>query len=213
MYLTFDDGMDLRYTPRLLDLLEKYGIHATFFILASTAQQYPELFRRMKLEGHTVGLHSLDHKNQILQMPHSLCRDFRKCMEIFSTQDETPTYYRPPWGHVTPLGLWLCRRYDLKIVLWTVIIGDWSKKATVQSLCQKLRTKVHSSAVICLHDGRGSDDAPLRTIAALETMIPHWKEEGYTFETISELFEKDTHERRAVFTGGSADLPNGICRF
>ena len=193
LYLTFDDGMDPRYTPKLLDLMEKYGIHATFFILASTAKQYPELLQRMKLEGHTVGLHSLDHKNQILQLPHSLFRDFRKSMEQFSMRKTKPTYYRPPWGHVTPLGLWLCKRYDLKIVLWTVIIGDWSKKATVMDLCHRLRTKVNGSAVICLHDGRGSDNAPLRTIASLETMLPHWIEEGYTFETISELFEKHTH--------------------
>lgn len=193
LYLTFDDGIDPRYTPKLLDLLEKYGIHATFFILASTAKQYPELLQRIKLKGHTVGLHSLDHKNQILQLPNSLCRDFRKSMEIFSMQDAKTTYYRPPWGHVTPLGLWLCKRYHLNIVLWTVIIGDWSKRATVEGLCQKLRTQVHSSSVICLHDGRGADNAPLRTIAALEAMLPHWKEEGYTFETISELFEKGTH--------------------
>ncbi len=193
LYLTFDDGMDPQYTPKLLDLLEKYGIHATFFILASTAKQYPDLLQRMKMEGHTVGLHSLEHKNQILQLPHNLFRDFRKSMEIFSMQGEKPIYYRPPWGHVTPLGLWLCKHYQLNIVLWTVIIGDWSKKATVEGLCQKLCTQVHSGSVICLHDGRGADNAPLRTIAVLETMLPHWKEEGYTFETISELFEKGAH--------------------
>lgn len=138
-----------------------------------------------------MGLHSLNHHNQIIELPHRLWQDFRKSMEILSSLDAKPIYYRPPWGHVTPLGIWLCRRYHLQIVLWTVIIGDWSKNASVESLCQKLRTQAHDSAVICLHDGRGKNDAPLRTIAALEKMIPQWTKEGYAFETVSEFLEKN----------------------
>lgn len=190
--LTFDDGMDPRYTPKLLDLLAEHHIHASFFILASTARKYPEILQRMKQEGHTVGLHSLSHHNQVIELPHRLWLDFRKSMDILSDLDAKPSYYRPPWGHVTPLGIWLCRKHHLKMVLWTVIIGDWSKNASVDSLCQKLRNQVHGSAVICLHDGRGKNDAPLRTIATLKKMIPHWKKEGYAFETISEFLEKNT---------------------
>lgn len=188
--LTFDDGMDPRYTPKLLALLSQHQIHATFFILASTARKYPALLRQVQQEGHTVGLHSLEHRNQILELPHALCRDFRQSTKILSELDAVPHYYRPPWGHVTPLGLWLCRHHHLTMVLWTVIIGDWSEKATAESLIQKLQTRIHGSAVICLHDGRGAQNAPLRTISALETMIPHWKKEGYTFETISQFLEK-----------------------
>ncbi len=190
--LTFDDGMDFRYTPKLLDLLAEHHIHASFFILSSTAEKYPDILQRMKQEGHTVGLHSLNHHNQIIQLPHKLCMDFRKSMGIFSDLDTKPIYYRPPWGHVTPLGIWLCKRYHLKTVLWTVIIGDWSKNATVEILCHKLHEKVRGSAVICLHDGRGKDNAPFKTINTLKKMIPHWKKEGYTFETISEFIEENT---------------------
>lgn len=190
--LTFDDGMDLRYTPKLLDLLAEHHIHASFFILAATAEQYPTLLQRMQREGHTVGLHSLRHHNQILQLPHALWLDFRRSMAILTSLNASPAYYRPPWGHVTPLGLWLCRRHHLHMVLWTVIIGDWSKKATVSDLCQRLRTQVQGSAVLCLHDGRGKNEAPLRTIAALEIMLPYWKKEGYTFETISDFMQKNT---------------------
>ncbi len=190
--LTFDDGMDPRYTPKLLDLLAEQEIHASFFLLASTAAQHPELLRRIQKEGHTIGLHSLNHQNQILQLPHSLWMDFRKSMQILTDLEAKPAYYRPPWGHATLLGLWLCRRYRLKQVLWTVIVGDWAKDASVDGLCRKLRSQVHGTAVICLHDGRGTGEAPLKTIGALERMIPYWKEEGYVFETISEFLEEHT---------------------
>lgn len=190
--LTFDDGIDPRYTPKLLDLLAKHHIHASFFILASTAKKHPEILQRIHQEGHTVGLHSLNHHNQIIEFPHKLWWDFHKSMKLLSVQGTKASYYRPPWGHATPLGIWLCRRYHLQMVLWTVIIGDWAKNASVESLYQKLYTQVHGSAVICLHDGRGKNDAPLRTIATLERMIPYWKKEGYAFETISEFLEENT---------------------
>lgn len=189
--LTFDDGMDPRYTPRLLDLLAEHGVRATFFVLASTAERHPALLRRMAEEGHVVALHSYDHKNQILELPHRLCRDFQRSVEIFASQGVPVSFYRAPWGHITPLGIWLCRKYGLQMVLWTVIIGDWKRDATVEQLCGKLYRQVQGSAVICLHDGRGKKEAPLRTIAALERMIPYWKEEGYVFETIPEFTQAD----------------------
>lgn len=192
MCLTFDDGMDPRYTPQLLDLLASHKIHATFFVLASTAEKYPELLHRMESEGHIIGLHSFDHRNQILEVPHRLCKDFKRSLEIFSSQNVKPSFYRPPWGHVTPLGIWLCRKYQLQMILWTVIIGDWKSDATVELLCQKLHKQVCGSAVVCLHDGRGKNAAPLKTIGALERMIPHWKEEGYVFQTIPEFVKENT---------------------
>lgn len=190
--LTFDDGMDPRYTPQLLDLLAEHRIQASFFMMASTAEKYPELLHRMEREGHTIGLHSFDHKNQILELPHRLYRDFKKSMEVFSVQDIKVSFYRPPWGHVTPLGIWLCSKYNLKMILWTVIIGDWKKDTTVELLCQKLHDQICGSAVVCLHDGRGKNAAPLKTIGALKRMIPYWKEEGYVFETIAEFVEENT---------------------
>ena len=188
--LTFDDGIDLNYTPRLLDLLKSYDIKATFFILSSTAIKYPEILMRIKNEGHIVGLHSLKHQNALIQLPHQLCLDFKRSLAIMNDLKVSVKYYRPPWGHINPLGVYLCKRYNLKIILWTVIIGDWSKKANKEILCNKLYQKVNSSAVICLHDGRGKNEAPLRTIATLEEMIPYWIKEGYTFETITEFIEE-----------------------
>lgn len=172
----------------LLDLLKKNNIKASFFILASSAREYPQLLQRMKKDGHLVGFHSYNHRNQILQLPHQLIQDFEKSMKIFADMGIEVAYYRPPWGHVRPLGLYLCKAYQLKTVLWNVIVQDWQANTTVEILCDKLTKKVQGNAVICLHDGRGKNEAPSKTIQALAAMIPKWKEEGYTFETVDCLY-------------------------
>ncbi|WP_313524291.1 polysaccharide deacetylase family protein [Anaerotignum sp.] len=191
LYLTFDDGMNPVYTPMLLDLLKKTDVKASFFILASTAKSNPKLLQRMIEEGHQVGLHSFKHNNQILQFPHQLKLDFEKSMRIFDERKIEIKYFRPPWGHVRPLGLCLCKAYGLRIVLWNVIVQDWEGRTTAKILCDKLRKKVRGNSVICLHDGRGKNKAPLKTIEALSIMIPKWKEEGYAFETVDNLYKKN----------------------
>lgn len=188
LYLTFDDGIDPRYTPMLLDLLKQHNIKASFFVLASSAKEHPSILRRIKEDGHLIGLHSLSHKNQILQLPIELRRDFTKSLEIFRTLGIDIAFYRPPWGHVSAYGLYLCNKYKLNIVLWTAIVGDWKKNTTVDILCDKLSKAINDSAVICLHDGRGRNQAPLKTLGALKKMIPKWKKDGYVFETVSQLF-------------------------
>ena len=190
--LTFDDGIDPRYTPLLLDILENNKIKASFFILASTIKNNEDILQRMIENGHTIGFHSMNHKNQITQFPAILYNDFKRSIKIFEKNNVKISYYRPPWGHVTPLGILFCKMFNLKMVLWTVIIGDWSQRVSVNMLRDRLCKKVNGSAVICLHDGRGKNEAPLRTIAVLKEMIPYWKKEGYTFETISEFYEKNS---------------------
>lgn len=99
LYLTFDDGPDPRYTPQLLDLLEQYQIPASFFVVAQSAQANPALIARMKRSGHVVGLHSLSHKNGLIQPPISACRDFSRSVAILQQLGIPPRYFRPPWGH------------------------------------------------------------------------------------------------------------------
>lgn len=188
LYLTFDDGIDSVFTPMLLDLLKKHNIKASFFVVASSIKNNIQILERMKIEGHTIGLHSLHHQNQILQLPHQLKRDFEESIEIFDNHGIKLTYYRPPWGHARMLGIYLCSIHHLQTVLWTVIVGDWQKNITPDVICKRLQEKVNGSAVICLHDGRGKNQAPLKTMQALEYMIPKWKEAGYVFKTISELY-------------------------
>lgn len=190
IYLTFDDGINNSFTPLLLDLLKEHSIKASFFLMASSVSENQAILQRMKDDDHAIGLHSFNHKNQIMQSPIALINDFDKSVTKLQEAGASTNFYRPPWGHSSLLGLYLCKVYQLKMVLWNVIIQDWEKTATAEILCDKLKAKVHGNAVICLHDGRGKNNAPLKTLDALKKMIPIWKKEGYRFETLYELYQK-----------------------
>ncbi len=184
LYLTFDDGPDPRYTPQLLDLLEQYQIPASFFVVAQSAQANPALIARMKRSGHVVGLHSLSHKNGLIQPPISARRDFSRSVAILQQCGIPPRYFRPPWGHWNAMTAAQAYSRGIQPMMWDVMAEDWRGDTTAQEIAHKLRTRTFDGAVICLHDGRGKNNAPARTIAALRQVLPQWLAAGYCFQTV-----------------------------
>lgn len=185
LYLTFDDGPDARYTPELLDLLEQYDIPASFFVVAESAHAFPEIISRMKQNGHVIGLHSLAHKNGLIQPPVSVCRDFAHSTAILQNLGVPPQYFRPPWGHWNVVSTIQAHRYGMQPMLWDVMAEDWRGDTTASEIAHKLLTRTFDGAIICLHDGRGKNHAPARTIAALRRVLPQWLDAGYHFETVA----------------------------
>lgn len=186
IYLTFDDGPSTEYTESLLDLLDEYQIKAAFFVVAEAAEQNPDLIRRMQQEGHLIGLHSLRHESAMVQTPCQTRRDLCESIEILKRLGVTPIYYRPPWGHVNLATLRLIRRLRLKKVLWHVMVQDWKEDTSREEIQYKLLKRTGRGDIICLHDGRGSDGAPGRMLAALADTIPVWLEEGWQFKRLDE---------------------------
>ncbi|MEN8077783.1 polysaccharide deacetylase family protein [Clostridioides difficile] len=187
--LTFDDGPDENYTEKLLDLLKKYDIKATFFVVAKFAEKNQQVINRMKKEGHTIALHSLEHKNGLLKGPLYTNKDFKESLNIMEELDIPIKSFRPPWGHLNLMTLINLQRYNLKLVLWDVIIGDWKGDITSDEISRRLLIHSKNKSIICLHDGRGENEAPGRTIEALEKTIPIWIKEGYKFLNVGELYE------------------------
>lgn len=100
--LTFDDGPDPYYTPKLLDLLKKHGVKATFFVVGRKAERYPDIVRRMVEEGHEVGIHNYRHISNWLVPPFWLDWGVRRAAAaIERATGQRPIYYRPPWGILT----------------------------------------------------------------------------------------------------------------
>lgn len=186
IYLTFDDGPDNRYTERLLDLLAQYEIKAAFFVVGEAAMSNPEIVRRMQEEGHLVGLHSWNHKSAMLQTPAGTRKDFEKGVGALNSLGVNVKYYRPPWGHVNLTTGKHAEKYSLKKTLWNVMAEDWKKNTTADEIQYKLLMRAEPGDIICLHDGRVSEEAAKAMIKALEMTIPIWLEDGYRFKRVDE---------------------------
>lgn len=184
LYLTFDDGPS-KYTMELLDVLKEYNIPATFFVVASFAISNKNIIKRMKAENHEIGMHSLNHNCAYFMGPSMVKNDFQKCKEIAQKLDINVVYFRPPWGVLNLASIYQIRRHKLKIILWNVMAQDWRGDISQSEIEKRILKRTHGGDIICLHDGRGKNEAPSRTIEALKNVIPKLLEKGYVFEVLS----------------------------
>lgn len=184
LYLTFDDGPDYIYTPQLLEVLNRYQIKATFFVVGRFAKENPDLIKRIQQEGHLIGFHSYEHKNPLWKTPSYMKKDFAKGIEVMNDLGVHLKYYRPPWGLINWMTLLQLRQYKLKLIIWHVMAEDWRKHNTSEMIKAKLIERTRANEIICLHDGSGKNSAPSHMIKALEEVIPIWISHGYQFDII-----------------------------
>lgn len=190
IYLTFDDGPDREYTVNLLDLLKEYNVKASFFIVGTFALDNPTIIERMKNEGHSIGLHWYEHKSAMLQTPRTTKNNLNKGLDTLKELGIKTHLFRPPWGQFNLSMVAGIKKNNMIPILWDVMAEDWEKETTPQIIKDKLINRVSSNDIICLHDGRGENKAPLKTIDALKEMIPNWLNQGYTFKTLGEKYER-----------------------
>ncbi|WP_241535946.1 polysaccharide deacetylase family protein [Indiicoccus explosivorum] len=190
--LTFDDGPHPLYTPRLLDLLKQHEVKATFFVVGEKAVRFPELLRRIHEEGHEIAVHHYTHVSNWLLSPAGYRRQLEDSIRVISgITGVPPRYYRPPWGHLTPLTLLYSKK--LGIVLWSSTAKDWKRGTTEKELFSRLKKADPDGGIILLHDSGdtfGADsEGPARLIPALARFIPEMKSEGVRFVPIPELLQ------------------------
>ncbi|MFD0960999.1 polysaccharide deacetylase family protein [Paenibacillus chungangensis] len=188
--LTFDDGPDSQYTPQLLDLLKRYNAKATFFVVGSHAEKQPGLLRRMKDEGHDIGIHNYVHKSNWLMRPKTVRRQIEKTNAIIETATgERSNYYRPPWGIVNLFDY--SNMGYLQIILWSSLFGDWRIRVGAERLQRRMMKKLRPGEVLLLHDcGKtfGADEAaPHNMLIALEAYLKQGMKQGYSFVNISQM--------------------------
>ena len=131
----------------------------------------------------------MSHQSAMLFGPGRMKRDLKESRKIMGKMGIDVKEYRPPWGHLNLMSLYCIRKMHLQLIFWDVMAQDWSAKETADSICNKILRRVFPGAVICLHDGRGENGAPGRTIEALKKAIPMLKAQGYEFRRIEEKYE------------------------
>ena len=184
--LTFDDGPHPRYTPLILDVLEEFGVQATFFVVGSNVEFYPDLARQIAAKGHEIGNHTYHHNHVAKMSLEDLTEDIKRCSDaIEKTTGERPKYFRPPEGVCSKSVQEICNATDTTIVMWSVDTRDWAH-TPISEICQNVRRNTKNGSIILMHDFIGKNSP---TPQALRQIIPMLLELGYEFVTVSQLLE------------------------
>jgi peptidoglycan/xylan/chitin deacetylase (PgdA/CDA1 family) len=155
--LTFDDGPDPRWTPVLLDILDAYGVKATFFVLGWKVDAYPYLAREMVARGHSLQVHSYQHFNLTTLSDARVTRELQHTSDaIQRATGVVPTCFRPPGGYTNRRVRALAASLGFTQVLWSADSGDYSHQSTAALRAWAVRTPWHSGDVALGHEIWGS---------------------------------------------------------
>ena len=188
--LTFDDGPDPVWTPKVLDVLKAQHVKATFFVIGSEVAAHPELARRIVADGHQIALHTFTHANL------STAQGWRRSFELQQSQlilagaagVSTPLF-RPPYSSSTAAlsdadwtSIQRTREAGYLTVLSTQDSEDWRRPGTTQVIANSMPRSA-AGQLLLMHDGGGDRS---QTVAALDRLIPRLKARGFRFATVSE---------------------------
>lgn len=191
--LTYDDGPNDQHTLRLLEILAKHDVHATFFLIGRYVQQYPKIAREIIQAGHIVGNHTFTHPLLIFKSETEMRRELTQCQAALQDAVGEPSdLFRPPFGGRRPAVLRIARELGLQPVMWNVTGYDWNAPPAAV-IERKVSKQIRGGDVILLHDGGhkqiGADRS--QTVIATDHLITRYKAEGYEFVTIPRMMHKD----------------------
>lgn len=201
--LTFDDGPDPRYTPRVLDILKENNIKACFFVLGEKAAGNPDLLTRMVNEGHEIGNHGFRHRFPWLQGPVGASREFQKTSRTIERITGRPTtMLRPPWGLFNIFSYPFCCLKNNKVVLWSFMSWDWGKNCTPESITKKVLSRVTDGCILVFHDSDtapgAAGGAPEKMLAALPGIIEGLRQKGLKITAVNEMSPPPPAYKRAI---------------
>ena len=187
LYLTFDAGYENGCTAKILDTLKEKQVPAAFFLVGNYIRQSPDLVRRMVAEGHTVGNHTMHHYDMSrLSDKAAFSKELTDLEALYKETfgQELPKFYRPPQGIYSEENLKMAQELGYKTLFWSLAYVDWNNDAqpTREAAFAKLLPRTHNGAVVLLHSTSKTN------AEILGELIDKWKEAGYRFGTLEELF-------------------------
>ncbi len=190
--LTYDDGPNDPHTLRLLDVLARHNVRATFFLIGRYVQQRPDIVRELVRAGHVIGNHTFTHPVLSLKSGAEIRKELTDCREALQNAiGEHSNLFRPPFGARRPAVLRIAGELALQPVMWNVTGYDWNAPpaATIE---QKCASQIRGGDVVLLHDGGhkqlGADRS--QTVLATDRLLTRYKFEGYAFVTIPQMLAK-----------------------
>lgn len=182
--LTFDDGPHPRWTPLVLDALDKHAARATFFVLGVNAKRWPELVSRAAAAGHEIACHTYGHPHLTRLSDQAIERELgRFAQVVLPLTTDPPVWLRPPYGSVDGRVRRVVGRLGYRVALWDVDTNDW-RKPSAQTIASRILAGARNGKVILMHDGGGDRS---RTVEALRIALPKLVERGVRLVTLSQL--------------------------
>jgi peptidoglycan/xylan/chitin deacetylase (PgdA/CDA1 family) len=187
--LTYDDGPNDPHTLKLLDVLAKHSVRATFFMIGRYVLQRPDIARAVAQAGHVIGNHTFTHPLLIFKSAAQTRTELLDCRSALQdTIGEHSNLFRPPFGGRRPATLRIARKLGLQTVMWNVTGYDWNAPPAAV-IEKKVARQMRGGDVILLHDGGhralGADRA--QTVIATDNLIWRYKDEGYEFVTVEDM--------------------------
>jgi len=198
--LTYDDGPNDPHTLRLLEVLARHEVRATFFMIGRFVAEKPEIARHVARASHVIGNHTFNHPNLIFCSAARVRSELEQCRKALTdTVGEHSKLWRPPFGARLPHVLSVSRKLGLEPVMWTVSSNDW-KIYTADGIEQRVAERIRGGDTILMHDGShirmGADRA--RTVEATDRLIRRFKDQGYEFVTVTEMMGNVVGSRSSV---------------
>jgi len=182
--LTFDDGPDPRYTLEVLEILKKYKIRATFFVVGEDALLNPEIITAQVYAGHEVENHSFTHPDLLKNTDLTTNEEILWCQEaIAKFTGREPIYFRPPRGLYNRDIVKLAGVYGYRVVLWTVCLEN-RLAPTPEAMAMRVVKKCVPGSIILAHDGRTDRS---KSVKALPILIESLQDKGYRLVTLHQL--------------------------
>jgi peptidoglycan/xylan/chitin deacetylase (PgdA/CDA1 family) len=190
--LTYDDGPNDPDTLRLLEVLAKHEVRATFFLIGNYVRQRPEIAREIVKAGHVVGNHTFTHPLLTFKSAAEVHQELSACRSALEDAiGQHSNLFRPPFGGRRPAVLRIARDLGLTSIMWNVTGYDWDAPPAAV-IEKKVTRQIRGGDVILLHDGghkqMGSDRS--QTVLATDRLIAKYKAEGYEFKSIPLMLEK-----------------------
>ncbi|MFD4523055.1 glycosyltransferase [Streptomyces sp. NPDC058470] len=193
LVLTFDDGPDPKWTPKVLDALKRHHAHAVFFVTGTMASRYPELVQRMVDEGHEVGLHTFNHPDLSYQSKKRIDWELsQNQLALAGAAGIRTSLFRPPYSSFSDAmdnKSWPVTKYigtrGYITVLNNTDSEDW-KKPGVRRIIENATPKRGRGAIVLMHDSGGDRH---QTVQALDRFLPQLQHRGYEFENLTEALD------------------------
>ncbi|MGH9580784.1 MAG: polysaccharide deacetylase family protein [Terriglobales bacterium] len=210
--LTFDDGPNDPHTLRLLEVLARHQVCATFFLIGRYVAQRPEIVQAIARAGHAFANHTFTHPNLAFCPPTRIRQELEQCQRALrDAAGEPAPLFRPPFGGRRPAVLRVARQMDLAPVMWTVTCYDW-KPTTAERVARHAARQVRGGDILLLHDGGhralGADRA--HTVEATARILTRCRSEGFEFVTVPEMMGSSPPKASISRVAGSPQPPGGV---